>query len=542
MNTNIPVRNIVFFLLFTVIGFLAYKDCFGILMPCDTYGQFYLFEKGFITGFNEYSQTAAPYFSGYSIVYFLYHFFGLVPSYWISAGILLHALNTFLVFLIVKLFFKICLNRTTETVAFFSALIFLVSPYQTEDILWLNIRWLFHASVALAGLYFFILYLTDPSVKKVSVIHFLFLLGIFSNEITAIVPVICLVIYFLFQKLHKTNMSLKKVIIQIIFIQVLFIALYFLFCKIRYGHWIWHAGTSEHITQSGNYVKTLLKYFAKFFLFYRYIPVSEFDNLLRSFSSNYFLLSFLFLAVASFLAFFFMRIVKNKKEEGYFLISIFICFILFLLPMLPLDSSFLKYIYPDRYGYLASVFFYIFVSASFFFVLRKFAFAAMTGYAVLCWVLLMQTIPVWNKANNYCNRLVEQYKPFIKYDHVYVLNIPAYYKGIAAFRSSFDASIFFTYDKSPIKKIQVIAGCYQDFDSDSIASVKTIGNEIQVIGPKKKTPYFSTGGGWAKSYETDQYKVTFDSAKCSYLLRFKNEIPLNSAFIYAGSDSWKKAE
>src|SRR5436853_116302 len=74
------------------------------------------------------------------------------------------------------------------TVAFFSWVIFLSSPYQTENILWVsvNVRWLFHALVTLAGFYFFLLHLSNPSVKKIISIQVLFLLGLFSYELTFI--------------------------------------------------------------------------------------------------------------------------------------------------------------------------------------------------------------------------------------------------------------------------------------------------------------------------------------------------------------------
>ena len=186
-------------------------------------------------------------------------------------------------------------------------------------------------------------------------------------------------------------------------------------------------------------------------------------------------------------------------------------------------------------------FFSSFLLHQFFFFLKKIALPVLIGYCVLSWVLLMQTISVWNSANEYCNKLIENYKPFLQYDHVFVLNVPSFYKGVAAFRSSFPEAIYMRCDGSPPEKIQAISGAYQESFDDTLTSVKISGNRVEVVGPKKSTPHFCIDG-WAKSYETEEYKVVFDSTRCSYLLIFKQDIPPNSAFIYTSNGIWKKAE
>lgn len=536
-------QNFIVFLLFTAIGFFAYKDCFTIFIPADNYSRLYAFEKGFVFGLTE-SIRGVPYLIPFSLYYFFYSLFGITPSYWITVSLALHVLNAFLVYIIAKQILTALKIPRGSIPAFFSALIFLISPYQTEDVLWVPISFArpLHACVTLAGIYFLINYLLNPSSKKIGAIHFLFLLGLFSYELTIIFPLIYLILFVLFRILNASELNPKKFFLQIIAPQLFFISVYFLVCKLVSGHWFWHGGTFEDITQTSDYSKTLLKYFAKFFLFYRYFPVGQMDDILRTLSGNNLATALLCFFMLALFALFFWKLIKIKKEYGYFLSALFLCFIISLLPVLPLDSSFLKNIYPDRYGYLSSVFFYLFLTSSVFFLLRKIAVPVLVGYVVLCWILLMKTIPVWNSANDYCNRLIENYKPFLKYDNVYVLNIPSYYKGVIAFRSGFPEEIFFKHNKSPIEKIRIISGSYEDATADSLLSVSINGDTVEVKGISKKTPYFSIDGGWAKSYDTDEYTVTFDSTGCSYSLLLKQEIPENSAFIYPSNGSWKKAE
>ena len=435
------------------------------------------------------------------------------------------------------------LKKKGFVISFFSALIFLLSPYQTEDVLWvaISLRWLLNSLALFAAFYVFILHLEKPSNKKLLLIHFLFLLGLFSNETALIFPILCIVLFLLYNKFLKTNYKGKLFLPKLIFPQLIFIVVYFFISKILSGQWIWH-GPAGFVAQSSDFIQNILKYFAKFFLFYRYFVNDTTDEALRNFSQNGTAAMFLFLLVLAFVAFFLWRRSRSKKEEGYFLSAVFACFFISLLPSLPLDTSFLKWIYPDRYGYIPSFFFYLFVVSAICFLFKKVSFPFLAGYSILCWALLMKTILIWNAANEHCNMLIENYKPYLKYDRVYVLNVPAYYKGVAAFRSAFRAAIYFKQDKSPVEKIRVISGCYQESNYDSLVSVSLTAKNIEVSAVKKPSPYFSTDGGWAKSYETDEYKVDFDPTGCSYVLTFKKEIPLNSAFIYSVGDTWKKVD
>jgi len=535
-------QNLIVFLILTAIGFFAYKDCLNIFIPADNYSQLFTYSKGFVSGMNENIHNGSPYFVTFPLLYLLYQLFGASPVCWVITSTLLHVVTSFVIFLIARKLIGLFFHKQETVIAFFSALVFLISPYQTENVLWapLCLRTL-HALVTFAGFYFFILYLSNPSLKKLIGIHLLFVIGIFSYEFTLICPLIYVVLYMLFKMTNKTPVSIKHFFTQTITVQLFFIVIYFIACKILSGHWLWHSGTMETFAQSTNYPKTFLKYLAKFFVFYRYLPFENSDSLLREFFNNYFKSGLLLITLIVFFLYIFTKVVKRNKEIGYFLLAMFTCFTISLLPVLPLDSSFLKYIYPDRYGYMASAFFYVFLVSSLFFFLKKLAFPVVIGYSVLSWLLLMQTTAVWNSANEYCNKLIQNFKPFLQYDNVFVLNTPAYYKGVVAFRSGFPESIYLLYDKYTQEKIQVISGTYQESWMDTLRSVKISGNTIEVVGPEKHTPHFCTDG-WARSYETKEYKVVFDPTGCSYRLTFKQDIPLNSAFIYTSNGIWKKAE
>ena len=533
-------ERIFIFLTFSAIGFIAYRNCFNILIPSDNYSQLYSFAKGIILNIKD-KNNSSPYLFSFPALFVLYKILGVSSTYWITTSLIIHIVNTFLVYLVTEIIFK--RSNSKNNIPFFSALFVLISPYQTEAVIWSPSEiptTLLVTGLTLLSLLSLLNYY--ESQKKILLLfsHLTFLLAVFSHESAFVLPVILTLLFLLHKKIFDTKFTKRHFIAHILLPQAGIIFLYLITSNLLFGEWLWHGGSGDITVSFYKITGTFVKYMLKFFLFYRYLPVGSADGLLRNifYHQMYVIIIFLLLFMAVLICFRF--IIKKDKVNGEILFILFLCFIISLVPVLPLDSSFLKYIYPDRYGYLPSVFFYIFLVTTTIFIFKKIAVPILLGYTILCWILLAQTIPVWNSANNYCNQLIRNYKPFLKYDNVYVLNMPSYYKGIAAFRCAFPEAIYFMYEESPIEKIHVISGCYQESIHDSLASIKMNGTKIKVNGPRKTTPHFSTNGGWAQSYETNEYALNFDTTKCSYTLSFKNEIPPNSAIIYTTNGSWKK--
>lgn len=532
-------NGVLIFFTYIILAFIAYRSCFDILIPAENYSSLYLFEREGAAGIMSNIDQSAPYFVAYPVLYFLYQVFGINPSAWIVTALALHIFNAYLVFLVARQLMKLVLNEERIMIPFFAGLLFLISPYQTEEVLW-ALRWGFHSTLALAGILLTINHLAEPSRGKLFAIHLFFLLGIFSNELTLVCPLIYTVFFVLLRKLGRSPISIKSFLTHLILPQLIILSAYFLGCKLVMGHWFFHGGTLHEISQTTDYFKTLLKYFAKFILFYRYLSLDQLDELLRALSENRWIIvlsaALVFIAAIAML----WRFTKSNKEWGYFFIALLSCFIISLLPVLSLDSSFLNYIYPDRYGYLPSAFFYIFLALVAYSLSKKLTMPLLIGYSILCWIFLSQTISVWSATNDYCNSLTENYKPFQNFQRVYVLNVPTYYRGVAAFRSAFAETVYMK-NNSPTENIRVISGCYQESDSDTVTAITFTGNSVSVSGPKKKTPYFSTSGGWARSYSTREYDVIFNPTGCAYTMVFKEKIPENSAFIYTSGGIWKKA-
>ena len=536
-------RAITFFLLL-IVGLASYSNCFNVFIPGDNYSHFYLFDKGFLQGLYESSLTASPYFSGFPVMHFFYTLFHYTPVPWVGLGIFFHVINAFLVYLITSLLLK-HITLYKYFLCFFSALVFLLSPYQVESVLWgaVSIRWLFHALTFLWCIYILLLYFIKPTVRKIILIHSLFALALFSNETAFVLPIIGSVLFFFFKKNGNNHVSVKNYLKQIICFQIILIASFFILNKLYIDNWFWHGGTFEEIANPSISIKTGLKYLAKFFLFYRYLPYQLWDGYLRNIAENHLLLFILFFSIVFLLALILKKAIQTKKNIVHLIAIFFICFLFMLVPVLPLDSSFLSYYYPDRYGYIASAFFYPFLVISIYFLFPKKHLFISSAYVIICFVFLIQTTAIWKASNDYCNKLIQGFHPFLKYNNIYVLNETEYYKGVAAFRSTLAENIHYKYEGYPPEKIKIISGAYQDSFSDSIifVSINETQNKIVVKSTPKQTPYFCTGG-WPKSYLNSEYEVVFDTTGCSYEVTFKNKIPLGSVFLYINGGEWEKAE
>lgn len=525
--------------IYLLLGLWAYKNTFSVFIPGDDYSLFYLFKTEGLAGA---IHNLGLYLFSLPFIFVLYKLIGDSSFAWVAASLLLHVINSYLVFVLAKKILSCVVQERNDLIAFFSGAAFLLSPYQTEAVLWTPTDVTILLSVLLSLLCILLLlnYFEDQRSAQLYGSWLFFVAAVFSYESSWIVPGLALLLFIFVRYNGKKPLTVKEFLLKISIPQGLILVSYFVLSKFLYGNWLWHA---QHFGISSSFAQLAgctMKYFARFFLFYRYLPLNAMDEFLREAYSHksILLITGILLFMLSIVAL--AGIISRKNAKLRLLTFVFLCFLVSLLPVLSLDSSFLRNIYPDRYGYFPSVFFYVFAASCITLVLKKFSLPVLIGYVALCWILLAQTISVWTSASEYCNRLTESYRPFLKYDKVYVLNVPAYYKGVAAFRSAFAETIFMKYDCAA-DNIRVVSGCYQRSPADSVVSVSRTDSSVLVVGPRMKTPYFSSSGGWAVSYETDEYAVKYDLAGCAYTLRFKGEIPRNSAFVYCSGGIWKKA-
>lgn len=535
---------LLFFVLFSI-ALIAYRNCFQIDVPTDSYKLLFSFEKlgaeGLLNNFHDIGM--APFSN--SIIFILYKIIGVNHSAWIFFSVLFHSINAFLVFIIGLHLFKKFELKNYFILAFLGALLFLVSPYQTEIVLWAPRMFNYQIAVAffILGLYFFSHYLFYQKKKFIFLSNISFVLGILSFESPLIFPLASVLFYFFFRIAFKNTFTIKKFLFSVIIPHILIIVGYFVACKIWLGEWILHYGASTHLFFSIPLIVTnYIKYFAKFFLFYRYLPESRSDflhDVLHIEISNSVTAFILFFLTLGFFAFLFYRLYLKQKNEALFCLMLLLLFCVSLLPVINLDTTFVGAVLSDRYGYLPSVSFFLFVVALLNLLLANFGKYVAGILVILSGSLLSQTIPLWIESDAYCKRLIKNFEPYLSLNKkIYVLNMPDNLNWILTFRGDFREYFSLKYKTDTYDNIVIVSGFFMTNVNDSVVVNKLSDNEYE-IKSADGIQRFLVDGIWCKSYETNNYSVNFNANCSSYIFRLKNSDD-NPLLMFVAGDTWKR--
>ncbi len=144
-----------------------------------------------------------------------YNLFGLSAKAFHTTNLILHILNSFLVFAFVWLLSK------QQLTAFITALLFAVHPMHVESVTWISDRKdLLCTLFFLGALCTYLIYKRDNKSKWYAITFLFFLLALFSKAMAVTLPIVFLVVdYFLLGKFSK-KMILEKVpflIVSVIF-------------------------------------------------------------------------------------------------------------------------------------------------------------------------------------------------------------------------------------------------------------------------------------------------------------------------------------
>jgi hypothetical protein len=246
------------------------------------------------------------------------------------------------------------------------------------------------------------------------------------KEITIIFPLIILILdVFLFKKGLKETLKFQITLVLILIV-------YFLLRKLFVGNFIGGYGSEVHLNMNPRILFTnLLAYFSKFFFFHRYV-----DKGIRVFS--YFVIPILGIILC---------IKKKSTVKTVFILAVL--FVVSLLPVLNLETSFLHSIQSDRYGFLpgilvAIIFGYL-ISSFYINILEKgtkFRLFSM-GIFLILGVFLMSATFHTNLSWRRASAVRDDYKLFIKNNLrnnsiITIVNIPDNYEGVYIFRNGFD--------------------------------------------------------------------------------------------------------
>lgn len=289
-------------------------------------------------------------------------FWGSNPFGYHLTSILLHAANGILVFFLIYKLFK------DKLAAFLTAVFFIIHPVQSEAVIYASGRTdLLYSFFGLSGILSFLLTLERQKNRPIwyLVSIFFFILSILSKETAIVIPLILMVIYFVYPKNMKNNI-LKPVDLLFSFFVLDIIYVFLRLTILNF------ADTLNFYTTVNIYSNHLfVRLFTFAYVFFQYLFMLVFPKDLIfsrqfkiiNFPTDPWVISFLVFILTSFI---FLHWFKAKNRLFPFAFCWFFLFILPVSGIIPINS-----IIAEHYLYLPSVSFFLLISSLFVKILDK---------------------------------------------------------------------------------------------------------------------------------------------------------------------------
>lgn len=465
----------------------------------------------------------------------IYKIFGSENIAWYFAYCLSHAFAAFLSFCVIRKLLNIFEQKNAYEIAFFTAFLFLISPYQTEVVVW---RVCIQYIVVQICMMLSILLILEESKNfflKLFIGIILFIVALFSIEQAIMIPFILLII-FIFLALTKKQIVNRKLVISLFLMQLCEIIIFFSLSKILYHKWIMHYG-SQVFTGfiSIDTFSRFAKYFLKYILLFRHWNYTT-ANSFYAFICKPVVFFSLTISIISICIYLLIKFIKGNLKTGFILLLIAL-YAISLFPVLQLYFSTLLFVEGDRLGYISSIFiFAIFI----FTIYQSWKNTARLIVFILIGLnlfFLSRTNTDWKISQEILTSYNNSYN--FKARKIFVLATPENYKGIYLIRTKAGLAELLKYRANKI--------IHQDFVDVVHFNQCSINDGIKVEKENDSTLIlgFTKTGNWfwrdalgASDYSNADFKYRAEEWTSKVTLR--NFDPKQDILIYPDSSKWKQ--
>lgn len=534
----------------TLIAFIFFF-CAALLAYCSTAGTgFVTDEIGWFETYNSYGWKGLLDAFGDKSLHFVYHLFGFTlwrlfkfnGSGWMLVFVILHAAVATAAFHLFRSIFSKIQAVKAGLISFTGAVLFLLSPYQTEVLVWYAcVHYLVCTLLVLLALQFFINFLEKGNGKSIVAFYVLFIVAVFTLEISFCVPFILAAFIVLFPLQHYAVQNKIKLCLLFVLPSFAAVAGYFLLSKFLRGNFAGHYGADTHFNFSIPLLTAnLFSYSAKVFALAQFWPHEKREALYNIFQNK----AQIFAAVSALalvcLACRYRKLPVAFKAALFLLAS----FALALSPVLNLFFYFITNVEGDRFTYLASVF-----------GAQLIAFSLITFLSYAGWIaafvfIFFQLKFLSVNTESWKNNCVVRQSLLEKFEHqnashIFILNLPDNYRGTYMFRTflpdnSFAETYKLMYGRGFESRTTQVLSYNMNSIDDSVVVEKISDNELKVTLAQWGNWWWAGGKG-AVSYSTNNYSVAIDEWNHSYTIHFKAKIP-GAVYLYQCGREWRKVE
>jgi hypothetical protein len=462
------------------------------------------------------------YYGHYGIVALLYFLFGLHALGWYLFFVAMHALNATLLFMVCK---KIFSNTNTDgqasLMAMCGSLLFLLSPYQSENIIWAaTSHYCVTLFILLFSAYLLIGVMAGKTLKFFLLIHVLFGISLLTLEISFLFPFILAGIFILFKLFKRNKLANGDFLLKLLLPQIVLIFVYCLFHKLLYQTWIPHDRAGhDTIFSFPHVITTLSQQMLKLFGFVHFLEYGYRETIYHSllhWKKVLLALSIIFIALSFFLY-------KKGKPQLYTGLFFIIAALLMYAPFMRLYFMFLARIENDRYNYFASVFLFSLLVFVLFQLPRFIRITLIAGYLIAFVVCLFPVVSARKHSAVLHREYLSQLNADTVRGKIFLLNVPASCKDAYMFRAEGRLGIAYQtiYDKDIFDKIVQVAWYNAQSEKDHFEVIKLSDSsyQVQIKTPGSWWMYQSIG---ASDMEHELYSFKLNEWG-DYILTFKNK-------------------
>ena len=472
------------------------------------------------------------YYGHFVVFKLIYSICGIDTLRWFLVFSFMHALNSMLLFSFCDQLYRglDVRPKSSAGLAFSGALLFLVSPYHSENILWGATSHYFVTLFLLLWIGKGILnYFTGVVTPlRLILLHLAFAFALVTLEISFLFPVIFYLLFLLFLWNRKTEIRHRSYILQIVLPQLGLIALYFLCLKLKYGYWIPYGREGKDVAVAFSYmITTLTQHLMKLWGFIHFTNYST-RSLIYGWALQWgwsllFLLT-LFSGTSLWL------VKKSKQRLSVFWFFLFTGLILYA-PFIRMYFMYLFRLEGNRYSYFSSAFLMpalIIIFSVFSIRIR----IVLTGLAIgLSLFFIFPTVHSYRKAARLHSKFLNQFPDMLK-GRIFLLNVPYNCSDAYVFRETPRLTMALNLYKNGEwnNKVTIIAWYNAQTVSDAFAAAR-ISENTYVI--QQKTP----GSWWmyehlgATNYENDLYRFeTGEGNSCT--ITFKQTLKPDDAVLF----------
>jgi hypothetical protein len=472
------------------------------------------------------------YYGHFLIFKLIYSICGIDTLRWFLVFSFMHAINT----LLLSTFFDKLLRAldfprvTSGRIALSASLLFLLSPYHSENIIWgATSHYFFTFFLLLMICHGCIKYLQGFSTKAGLVfMHLTFAFALVTLEISFLFPVVLGMLFLLFYINNKTNVPLRSYFLKLLLPQIALIVLYFLCLKWKFGYWIPYGREGKDAIVPLSYmITTLAQHLMKLFGFIHftaYTTRASVYELAVHWKESLAVLLLLF-AVLSF------RFWKQSKAHMRVFWFFAMTGIIFFAPFIRVYFMYLFPIENNRYSYFASAFllpaFTLFLY-SFPSKIRNVVYVIVVG---LFLYFIVPTVKSYQQAARLHSKYLNQFPDTIT-GRMFILNVPYNCSNAYVFREAprLTMALQILRQKDFENRLHPVAWYNAQTVSDAFAAAR-ISENTYVI--QQKTP----GSWWmyehlgATNYENDLYRFeTGEGNSCT--ITFKQALKPDDAVLF----------